>query len=111
MHNCTYYYCYLLPNPSSHPHVHPHGDHDDEGDQHSPQYHVRLCSEVGWLHFYTLHSALLIVRMTINRSVISQALGDIYKLEGDNILVRAECVRCPWLLAETKVATIFITKL
>jgi hypothetical protein len=25
------------------------------------------------------------------------------------ILVRAECVRCPWLLAQTKVATIFIT--
>jgi hypothetical protein len=24
-------------------------------------------------------------------------------------LVRAECVRCPWLLAQTKVATIFIT--
>ena len=23
-----------------------------------------------------------------------------------NLLVRAECVRCPWLLAETKVATI-----
>ena len=23
-----------------------------------------------------------------------------------NILVRAECVRCPWLQAETKVATI-----
>ena len=23
------------------------------------------------------------------------------------ILVRAECVRCPWLLAQTKVATIF----
>ena len=25
------------------------------------------------------------------------------------LLVRAECVRCPWLLAQTKVATIFIT--
>jgi hypothetical protein len=25
----------------------------------------------------------------------------------ENLLVRAECVRCPWLLALTKVATIF----
>ena len=25
----------------------------------------------------------------------------------DKILVRAECVCCPWLLAQTKVATIF----
>ena len=32
--------------------------------------------------------------------------GDSACTRGGSILVRAECVRCPWLLAETKVATI-----
>ena len=41
----------------------------------------------------------------------SNNLSEIFKGEvavmcGDK-LVRAECVRCPWLLAQTKVATIF----
>ena len=32
--------------------------------------------------------------------------GVVLKMVWANILVRAECVRCPWLQAETKVATI-----
>ena len=38
-----------------------------------------------------------------NKGEISYATN---KVHSGILLVRAECVRCPWLLAETKVATI-----
>ena len=43
-------------------------------------------------------------RITENTNWSERRCADVVTIV---LLVRAECVRCPWLLAQTKVATIF----